>query len=102
MVPTENVMNLMNSKETVLRETDKKRSLINRMHKYQATFFCPLDEKGETRTSCVNWNDGRKIQQGKPEKMLGGLTKGLKVGQVTDALNATKDRNGRKVIIAYA
>ena len=42
------------SSETVLREADTTRSLINRICKFEATFFWPCDEKRETRTSCDN------------------------------------------------
>ena len=35
------------------------------------------------------------------EKMLDGLTKGLNVGQLIEALKAARDRDPRKVIIAY-
>ena len=36
------------------------------------------------------------------EKMLDELTQWLKVGQVTEALKVTKDKDARKVMIAYA
>ena len=36
------------------------------------------------------------------EKMWDGLTKRLKVGRVTHALKATRDRDAWKVKIAYA
>ena len=34
-------------------------------------------------------------------KMLDGLTKWLKVGRVTDALKATRDREAWKVMVAH-
>ena len=43
-----------------------------------------------------------KCSKGKqPEKMLDGLTKRLKVGRVTDALKAMRDRDAWKVMIAF-
>ena len=55
--------------------------------------FWLCDGKRETRTSCDNWNDRRKMQQGKQrEKMLDGPTKWLQVGTVTEALTATRDK----------
>ena len=68
------------------------------MRKRQATFF-GHDEKRDTRTSCGNWNGRGETQR---EKMLDGLTKWLKVGRVTEALKATRDRDAWKVTIAYA
>ena len=45
----------------------------------------------------------RKCSRGKQhEKMLDGLRKRLKVGRVTKALKATRDRDAWKVKIAYA
>ena len=39
MFGKENATNLMDYKETVLREADTTRSLINRISKHQASFF---------------------------------------------------------------
>ena len=40
--------------------------------------------------------------RGKQREKMKGLTKWLNLGQVTDALKATRDRGGRKVIIVCA
>ena len=53
--------------------------------------FRLCDENGENRPSCDNWNDQRKTRHGEnSEKMLDRLTKWLNVGQVIDALKATR------------
>ena len=50
-----------------------------------------------------NWNDRGKTQQGKQrEKMFDERTKWLKIGRVTEALKAMRDRDARRVMIAYA
>ena len=46
--------------------------------------------------------EGKCSRRKQQEKMLNGLTKWLKVGQVTDALQAMKDRDVWKVMIPYA
>ena len=44
-----------------------------------------------------------KCSKGKQrEKMLDGLTKSLKVGRVTNTLEATRDKDAWKVKIAFA
>ena len=60
---------------------------------HSCNLFWPCDEKREARTSSDNWNDRRKTQ----EKMLDGLTKWQKVGQVTDTLKAKRNKNASKV-----
>ena len=67
---------------------------------FDDVFVWRCNEKRETRTSCDNWNERWETQQGK--KMLDGLTKWLKVGRVTEALEATWDRDAWKVMIVYA
>ena len=52
------------SNETVLREADITRSLINRIVKARKPFW-PFNKKGKNGTSWVNWNDREKIQDGK-------------------------------------
>ena len=95
----------------VLQEVDTTGSrIIIDYVKSQATFFFffftfwPCDEKRETRKPCDNWNDGRKKQQGgkQREKMWDGLKKWRKVGRVTEALKATRDRDVWEVMIACA
>ena len=43
---------------------------------------------------------GREDRGKQPEKLLGGLTKWLSVGRVTDAFTVTRDRDMWKVMIA--
>ena len=98
-------INLMDCKE--IKRNSVARSLLNkithsRICKCQATYFGHVRRR-ERRTSCDNWNDRKKRQQGKKcEKMFDGLTKWSKVGQVTEALKETRDRDAWKVMITYA
>ena len=46
--------------------------------------------------------EGKRSMGKQGEKMLDGLTKWLKVGRVTEALKATRDRDAWKVMIAFA
>ena len=77
----------------MLQKANITRSLINRIFKCQAIFW-PCDENRETRTFCDNWNDRRKMQQGKTALKDDGQTKWLKVGRLTEALKAMRDRQG--------
>ena len=61
-----------------------------------------IDDKSETRTSCDNWIDEMKMQQGKLARKDVVQTKRLSVGRVTDALKATRDKDVWKVMIAKA
>ena len=45
--------------------------------------------------------DGKRSRVKQREKVLDGLTKWFRVGRVTEALKATRDRDARKVMIAY-
>ena len=68
--------------ETVLREDETTKSLINRIRKHQATFFDHV--KRETRTSCDNWNDRRKTQQGKTALKVVGWTNKVAKSRMSD------------------
>ena len=46
--------------------------------------------------------EGKHSTRKQRENMLDGLTKWLKVGRVTDALKAMRDRDARKVMMTYA
>ena len=46
--------------------------------------------------------EGKRSRGKQCEKVLDGLTKWLKVGRVTDAQEATRDRDAWKVKIAHA
>ena len=81
------------SNKTVLPEANT-RSPINRIHKHQATFFGLVMRREHLVITGM-------ITGKKREKMLDGLTKWLKVHRVTQALKATRDRDARKVMIAY-
>ena len=90
--------------ETVLRDADT-RYLMNRVYKRQATFFGRVmrREKLEhlVKTGMI---EGKRSRGKQREKMLDGLTKWFKVGRVTEALKATRDRDRDlwKVMIAFA
>ena len=76
---------------------------VNFIKKLCFVMIDPCDENRETKTSSDYWDDSAKTQQGEQcEKMLDGLTKWLKVGQVTDALKATRGRYAWKVMIVSA
>ena len=46
--------------------------------------------------------EGKRSRGKQHDKMLDGLRKWLKLGRVTGALKATRDRDTQKVMIAYA
>ena len=46
--------------------------------------------------------EGKRCRGKQHEKMLDGLTKWFKLGRVTEALRARRDRDVWKVMIAYA
>ena len=80
--------------ETVLRD--------NRLPKRQATFFGHVMRREKLKHILTTGMIKGKRSKGKqPEKMLEGRTKWLKVGQVTEAMKATRDRDAWKVMTAY-
>ena len=46
--------------------------------------------------------EGKRCRRKQRKKILDGLTKGFKIGLVTDVLRATRVRDAWKVMIAYA
>ena len=50
------------------------RSLINRIHKPQGSFLGHCEERRETGTFSDNWNDRRKMQQGRTARKDIGWT----------------------------
>ena len=84
--------------ETVLREADTTRSLINAKESFRIFFGHVM--KREKLEHLVT--TGKRSRGKQREKMLDGLTKWLNVGRMTDALKAKSDRDAWKVVIAYA
>ena len=78
------------SNKTVLRVAETTRSLIYRISKGQVTFGHVM--RRETGTSCDNWNDQSRMQQGKATRKYVGWT--MKVAKCRSS--------GMKVMIAYA
>ena len=80
------------SNATMLPELDTRRSLINRIHKCQATFLSQLMKRKTLEHLTATGMVEGKVSMGKHrEEMLDRLTKWLDVGQVTDALTGTTD-----------
>ena len=87
----------------MLQEADTRRSLINRIHKHQATFFGHVmrREKVENLLT-IGMIEEKHSKRKQCEKILDGLTKWLKVARVTEALKAMRDRDVWKVMISFA
>ena len=80
------------------------RSLINLQNsKSLATFFDDLMRREILEHLASTGMIEEKCSSGKQcEKMLDGLTKSLKVGKVTKALQPTRYRDACKIMIAYS
>ena len=57
--------------------------------------------KLEHLVTIIGMTEGKRGRVKQPEKMLDGIRNWVKVGQVTDALKVTRDRDVRKVMITY-
>ena len=102
-VLTENATNLIGSNETVLREANTTKYILNRMRQRQAA-FSPMWREGCNWIILwhLEWSKNN-LSRGNPrKKIIDGLTKWLKVGPVTDAPKVTRQSDAWKVIIAYA
>ena len=90
------------SNKIVVREADTTRLLMNRILKFQATFFGHGHVMRREKLVTTGMIEGKRSMGRQHEKMLDGLTKWLKVGRVTKALKAFKDRDVWKIMTTYA
>ena len=89
------------SNEIVLREVETTRSFIKRIHKCQATVFGHVMRREKLEhLVATGMIEGERSRGKRREKMLDGLGNWLKVGTVTEALKAPRDRDVWKVMMA--
>ena len=95
----ENARNLIDYKEIKWNLTRgwHNKSLINRICKRQTTLFGHVTRKEKLEhLVTTEMIEGKRSREKQGEKMLDGLTNKLKVGQVTDALKASRNRDAWK------
>ena len=86
--------------ETVLREAITTRSLVIKNVKVRQLFMAIMEKIEQLVTTGIF--EGKRRRGKQQENILAALTKWLNIGRVTDALRATMDRDGWKVMVAYA
>ena len=89
--------------ETVLKEADTERRLLQKIRKRQATFFGHImRQEGLEHDITTGKLDGKRCKGRQREKMLDGLKIWLRTERVSDMMSATKDRDVWRDMIANA
>ena len=86
-----------------MKETETKRSLVQRMRKQQATFFGHVMRREGLEHFLATGKLDRERSKGRQrEKMLDSLKSWLGAGRVTDMMSTARDRDVWKDMIANA
>ncbi|GFN87742.1 hypothetical protein PoB_001424800 [Plakobranchus ocellatus] len=88
--------------ERVLKEANKRRSLVRTIRKRQATFLGHVMRRGKLEHLVTGKFEGKRGRGRQREKIMNGLATWLGPGKVSDILAAVKDRDLWRDMIANA